>query len=233
MLPQHIAIIMDGNGRWAAQRNLPRSAGHQAGGETVRRVVARCRELNIPYLTLYAFSKENWRRPSDEIKFLFDLLVKFLKNEINLLQEQNIRLNILGDITQLPLLTRRSIAGVCKQTQNNSAMTLNLALNYSGREEIALACRKAMAADISPEDLTPETLAGYLYTAGQPDPDLIIRTSGELRLSNFLLFQAAYSEFYSTPVLWPDFTVQDLDLALNDFATRERRYGTTGGDAAL
>lgn len=223
---------MDGNGRWAAQRNLPRSAGHQAGSEAVRRVVTRCRELGIPYLTLYAFSKENWRRPTEEIKFLFDLLIKFLKNELGLLQEQNIRLNILGDPAQLPLLARRGIAAVCKQTKNNSAMTLNLALNYSGREEIALACRKAMTNGLTPEALTPETLAGYLYTAGQPDPDLIIRTSGELRLSNFLLFQAAYSEFYSTQVLWPDFTAQDLDLALSSFAARERRYGTTGGEIA-
>ena len=232
MLPQHVAVIMDGNGRWAAQRNLPRSAGHQAGGEAVRRVVTHCRKLGISYLTLYAFSQENWRRPAAEVSFLFDLLVKFLKNELNLLQEQNIRLNILGDTTGLPLLARQSLSWVCKQTRDNTAMTLNLALNYSGREEIAMACRRAMADQISPETLTPETLASYLYTAGQPDPDLIIRTSGELRLSNFLLFQAAYSELYSTSVLWPDFTADDFDLALKDFAARERRFGTTGGDAA-
>lgn len=232
MLPQHVAIIMDGNGRWAAQRNLPRSAGHQAGGEAVRRVVSHCRSLNIPHLTLYAFSQENWRRPAAEVKFLFDLLVKFLKNELNLLQEQHIRLNILGDVDGLPLLSRQSLALACKQTMANSAMTLNLALNYSGREEIARACRRAMADNIAPEALTPEKLSEYLYTAGQPDPDLIIRTSGELRLSNFLLFQAAYSELYSTPVLWPDFTTADFDLALKDFTARERRFGTTGGHAA-
>ena len=232
MLPQHVAIIMDGNGRWAAQRDLPRSAGHQAGGEAVRLAVTHCRELGIPYLTLYAFSQENWRRPASEVKFLFDLLVKFLKNELNLLQEQNIRLNILGDAEKLPLLARQSLNRVVRQTRNNTAMTLNLALNYSGREEIALACRRALADNIPAEELTPETLARYLYTAGQPDPDLIIRTSGELRLSNFLLFQAAYSELYVTSVLWPDFTVADFDLALKDFAARERRFGTTGGHAA-
>lgn len=232
MLPQHVAIIMDGNGRWAAQRDLPRSAGHRAGGETVRRVVTHCRELGIPYLTLYAFSQENWRRPASEVKFLFDLLVKFLKNELSLLQEQNIRMNILGDTSGLPLLARQSLNRVCKQTQNNAAMTLNLALNYSGREEIALACRRALADNIPAEKLTPEIIAQYLYTAGQPDPDLIIRTSGELRLSNFLLFQAAYSELYVTSVLWPDFTTGDFDLALKDFTARERRFGTTGGHAA-
>lgn len=232
MLPQHVAIIMDGNGRWAAQRDLPRSAGHQAGGETVRRIVTHCRKLGIAYLTLYAFSQENWRRPASEVKFLFDLLTKFLKNELKLLQEQNIRLNILGDADELPLLARRGLGRVCGQTRNNTAMTLNLALNYSGREEIALACRRALADNVAPEALTPEVLAKYLYTAGQPDPDLIIRTSGELRLSNFLLFQAAYSELYVTPVLWPDFTAADFDLALKDFSARERRFGTTGGPAA-
>ncbi len=223
---------MDGNGRWAAQRDLPRSAGHQAGGEAVRRVVTHCRGLGIPYLTLYAFSQENWRRPASEVKFLFDLLVKFLKNELGLLQEQNIRLNILGEVSGLPLLARQSLGGVCRQTRNNSAMVLNLALNYSGREEIALACRRAMADNVPAEKLTSETLARYLYTAGQPDPDLIIRTSGELRLSNFLLFQAAYSELYVTSALWPDFTADDFDLALKDFSARERRFGTTGGHAA-
>ena len=232
MLPQHVAIIMDGNGRWAAQRDLPRSAGHQAGGETVRRIVTHCRKLGIAYLTLYAFSQENWRRPASEVKFLFDLLTKFLKIELKLLQEQNIRLNILGDADELPLLARRGLGRVCGQTRNNTAMTLNLALNYSGREEIALACRRALADNVAPEALTPEVLAKYLYTAGQPDPDLIIRTSGELRLSNFLLFQAAYSELYVTPVLWPDFTAADFDLALKDFSARERRFGTTGGPAA-
>ena len=232
MMPQHVAVIMDGNGRWAAQKNLPRSAGHQAGGEAVRRVVSHCRKLDIPYLTLYAFSQENWRRPAAEINFLFDLLVKFLKNELNLLQEQNIRLNILGDVAALPLLARQGLAKVRKQTQDNSAMTLNLALNYSGREEIARACRLAMADHLPAEEMTPETLTRYLYTAGQPDPDLIIRTSGELRLSNFLLFQAAYSELYSTPVLWPDFTAEDFDLALKNFTARQRRFGATGGDAA-
>ena len=223
---------MDGNGRWAAQRDLPRSAGHQAGGETVRRIVTHCRKLGIAYLTLYAFSQENWRRPASEVKFLFDLLTKFLKNELKLLQEQNIRLNILGDADELPLLARRGLGRVCGQTRNNTAMTLNLALNYSGREEIALACRRALADNVAPEALTPEVLEKYLYTAGQPDPDLIIRTSGELRLSNFLLFQAAYSELYVTPVLWPDFTAADFDLALKDFSARERRFGTTGGPAA-
>ena len=223
---------MDGNGRWAAQRDLPRSAGHQAGGETVRRIVTHCRKLGIAYLTLYAFSQENWRRPASEVKFLFDLLTKFLKNELKLLQEQNIRLNILGDADELPLLARRGLGRVCGQTRNNTAITLNLALNYSGREEIALACRRALADNVAPEALTPEVLAKYLYTAGQPDPDLIIRTSGELRLSNFLLFQAAYSELYVTPVLWPDFTAADFDLALKDFSARERRFGTTGGPAA-
>ncbi len=225
IMPAHIGIIMDGNGRWAAQRGLPRSAGHKAGADAVRRVVTDCRKRGLQSLTLYTFSRENWARPKDEVTMLFGLLVDFLGTELPLLQENDIRLHIFGDKAELPFASRKALDYVLAKTSGNKSMHLNLALNYSGREEIIMALRAYLAAGHNPDSLTPEILSNYLYSAGQPDPDLIIRTSGEYRTSNFLLYQSAYSEYFFTNTLWPDFNEQDLDQALQSYASRERRFG--------
>ncbi|MBU4526081.1 MAG: di-trans,poly-cis-decaprenylcistransferase [Desulfomicrobium sp.] len=225
---KHLAIIMDGNGRWARARGLDRSAGHRAGTETAREIVRECRKIGIPYLTFYTFSKENWSRPKQEVGFLFTLLKDFLGQELPSLLEQSIRLNVLGDIGELPLATRQVLRHAMDKTSGCSAMNLNLALNYSGRHEILRACQALLRKQVKPESLTEEMFADQLYTAGMPDPDLILRTSGELRLSNYLLFQSAYSEFYFTDVAWPDFHVPELHAALEDYASRQRRFGTTG-----
>jgi undecaprenyl diphosphate synthase len=229
---KHLAIIMDGNGRWARARGLDRSAGHKAGTETAREIVRECRKIGIPYLTFYTFSKENWSRPKQEVGFLFALLKDFLGQELPSLLEQSIRLNVLGDIGELPLATRQVLRHAMDKTSGCSAMNLNLALNYSGRHEILRACQALLRKQVKAEDLTEEMFADQLYTAGMPDPDLILRTSGELRLSNYLLFQSAYSEFYFTDVAWPDFHVPELHAALEDYASRQRRFGTTGEEPA-
>ncbi|WP_319584102.1 polyprenyl diphosphate synthase [uncultured Pseudodesulfovibrio sp.] len=227
-IPTHIAIIMDGNGRWAKQRGLQRSEGHKAGTEAARAVVTRCRELGVRHLTLYTFSKENWSRPKDEIRTLFDLLTTFLKREEKSLREQGIRLKVLGEIGDMPLAVRQVLKHVIRQTADCSEMTLNLALNYSGREDILRAARALAAKGISPDEITEEAFTDELWTAGQPDPDLVIRTSGELRLSNYLLFQSAYAEFYFTDIYWPDFTPDELEKAITDLNSRQRRFGKTG-----
>ena len=224
----HLAIIMDGNGRWAQARGLPRSAGHKAGTETAREIVRECRALGIPFLTLYAFSRENWTRPEHEVRFLFDLLKDFLSAELSTLLEQSIRLRVLGEIDSLPLATRQILRHAMTKTATCTAMTLNLALNYSGRQEIVRACQALVRAGIKAEDITETLLTSHLYTADMPDPDLILRTSGEQRLSNYLLFQSAYSELYFTDVAWPDFHVAELHLALDAYKQRCRRFGATG-----
>lgn len=231
-LPRHLAIIMDGNGRWATMRGLPRSEGHRAGTEAARGVVTRCRELGIRHLTLYTFSKENWGRPAEEVKFLFDLLVRFLTRELDTLLAQSIRFLVLGELADLPLATRKVLSHVIARTAHCTEMTLNLALNYSGREEILRACRSLVAQGVAPGEVTEERLSAALYTAGQPDPDLIIRTSGEKRLSGYLLWQSAYSEFAFPETLWPDFTPERLDAVLADYQTRSRRFGLTEEQAA-
>ena len=231
-IPAHIAIIMDGNGRWAKQRGLPRTEGHKAGTETARAVVTRCRELGVKHLTLYTFSKENWSRPKDEVKTLFDLLTTFLTREEKSLKEQGIRLSVLGEIDDMPLAVRQVLKHVMRQTKDCNGMTLNLALNYSGRDEILRATRSLIAQGLPPEEITEESFAAELWTTGQPDPDLIIRTSGELRLSNYLLFQCAYSEFYFTDILWPDFTPDELEKAISELGNRQRRFGKTGDQIA-
>ncbi len=228
MMPRHIAVIMDGNGRWAKARGLSRSEGHKAGTEAAKNIVTQCREIGIKHLTLYTFSKENWARPKDEISTLFDLLTVFLKKELSSLRKQDIRLKILGELSEFPFGVRQVVAHTIKKTEHCSSMTLNLALNYSGRDELVRACKKMIAQGISEDQITEESMSDYLYTAGQPDPDLIIRTSGEQRLSNYLLYQAAYSELYFTDVFWPDFTPDELDKALADYAGRQRRFGKTG-----
>ena len=224
-IPAHIAIIMDGNGRWAAERGLMRTDGHRAGTEVARRIVEECRTIGVTHLTLYTFSRENWSRPAEEVRFLFELLVDFITRELPSLLKQGIQLRILGNVEGLPFAARKTLAHACSRTEKCRNMILNLALNYSGQEEILRACRGYMEAGGKPGALTPEEFKNYLYTAGQPDPDLIIRTSGELRISNFLLFQSAYSEFYFTDTLWPDFTPEALHKAIADFKTRSRRFG--------
>ena len=219
---------MDGNGRWAKQRGLPRSEGHRAGTEAARGIVTRCRELGIRHLTLYTFSKENWGRPAEEIRFLFDLLVRFLNRELETLLRQSIRFKVLGELAGLPLPTRKVLEHVIAKTAHCTEMTLNLALNYSGREEILRACRRLMAQGLAPEAVTEDRLTAELYTVGQPDPDLIIRTSGEKRLSGYLLWQSTYSEFAFPETLWPDFTPDELDALLTEFQSRTRRFGLTG-----
>ena len=227
-IPTHIAIIMDGNGRWAKQRGLKRTDGHRAGTEAARAVVTRCRELGVRHLTLYTFSKENWSRPKDEVKTLFELLTTFLTREEKSLKEQDIRLKVLGEIDDMPLGVRQVLKHVMRQTRECTNMTLNLALNYSGRDEILRAAKRLAAKGVASDDITEEAFAAELWTAGQPDPDLIIRTSGEYRLSNYLLFQCAYSEFYFTDIYWPDFSPKELEKAIDCLSQRERRFGKTG-----
>jgi len=219
---------MDGNGRWAKRQGLKRSAGHKAGANTAHDIVTEARSMGIRYLTLYTFSKENWSRPAREVGFLFELLGEYLTKNTPSLLEQSIRLNILGDIAELPMAARKIITHTCTKTRACSTMVLNLALNYSGRDEILRATRALCAQGLRPEDITEARFKKFLYTADQPDPDLIIRTSGELRLSNYLLFQSAYSELYFTDILWPDFAPKDFRAALENYASRKRRFGTTG-----
>ncbi len=226
-LPAHLAVIMDGNGRWAQARGLSRSEGHKAGVRAVRTIVTECRRLGIPHLTLYTFSRENWGRPREEVSLLFQLLVSFLGEELPAMLGNNIRLHVLGESSELPLAARSALNHAVKRTEHCTGMTVNLALNYSGRDEILRAVRALLARGVAPEALTEELFAAELYTAGQPDPDLIIRTSGECRLSNYLLYQSAYSELYFTPVLWPDFGTAELHEALEAYASRNRRFGLT------
>ncbi len=226
-LPAHIAVIMDGNGRWAQARGLPRSAGHRAGAEAVRIVVTECRSLGIRHLTLYAFSSENWNRPKAEVSALFSLLLEFLRQEVPLMEEKGIALKVLGDLDGLPLPQRTALRHAMSRTAHGREMILNLALNYGGRAELVRAVQSFLREGASPETVTEESLAARLYTRDQPDPDLLIRTSGEQRLSNYLLYQCAYSELYFTPTLWPDFGVAQLHEALAAYAARSRRFGKT------
>jgi undecaprenyl diphosphate synthase len=230
-LPEHIAIIMDGNGRWAQKHALGRIAGHRKGSEAVRRVVRACRKLGVKYLTLYAFSSENWSRPEEEVSALMSLLIRYLRSEEKELLDNGIRLTAIGNIAALPDRVKKTLQKTMDGTAGNREMTLVLALNYGGRDEILEAARKALAerdrGRLVPGDLTPELFSSYLYTAGIPDPDLLIRTSGEYRVSNFLLWQTAYTEFFFTDVLWPDFSEEDLTEAISDYQRRERRFGLT------
>jgi undecaprenyl diphosphate synthase len=230
-LPKHIAIIMDGNGRWAKKRSFDRIRGHQEGIESARAVVKCCRELGIKVLTLYAFSLENWSRPAIEIKALMELLKRYLKSELSELIKNNIRLNVIGDTHILPEDVWKMVSEAVQKTAANKGMILNIALSYSGRNEIVQAVRKISRdlqdGKITSDQISEDTFEQYLFTAGLPDPDLLIRTSGEYRISNFLLWQIAYTELYVTDVLWPDFRKDNLILALLDFQKRERRFGLT------
>lgn len=222
-LPEHVAVIMDGNGRWAKKRSLPRVFGHKQGVKTVKEIVKASASLGIKVLTLYAFSTENWKRPASEIEALFSLLISFLNSEFDELHSNGIKLRILGDLEKFPENIRTSVTKACEKTAGNSKMELNIALNYGARQEIIRAFGKLGQAGIT--NPSEEDVAKFLYTAGQPDPDLLIRTSGELRISNFLLWQIAYSEIYVTDKLWPDFKKEDLEEAIAEFQKRERRYG--------
>lgn len=230
-IPAHVAIIMDGNGRWARQRGLPRIEGHRRGVETVRSTIEAVRELGIRYLTLYAFSVENWRRPQDEVGALMGLLEFFLKRETATLVKNRVRLRAIGRTQDLPPVVRNQLERAIAATADFTEHTLVLALNYGARTEVVEAARAYAAAvaagEIAADDSSWETFQRHLYTADLPDPDLVIRTSGETRVSNFLLLQAAYAEFVFTPVLWPDFTKADLVAAIENFAARERRFGQT------
>jgi undecaprenyl diphosphate synthase len=228
-LPKHVAIIMDGNGRWAEQRLLPRIAGHRAGIRSVRETVTFCREIGISALTIYAFSVENWKRPQVEIDELMTLLEEYLRKELMTLMENRIRFRTIGRIDRLPASVVRWIEKVERETRDNDRMVLTIALSYGGRSEILDGVRHLLAdveaGKILAEDLDEKIFGNYLYTKDLPDPDLMIRTSGEARISNFLLWQSAYTELYFTPTLWPDFRRKDLLLALLDYQRRERRFG--------
>jgi undecaprenyl diphosphate synthase len=231
-IPVHVAIVMDGNGRWAEERNQPRLFGHKAGVKSVRTVVETAREIGIRHLTLYAFSTENWKRPSLEVKGLMSLLDSYLKSEQKTMLKNDIRLQCLGQQDKLPPNVQKTLAGVIEATASCSAMTLNLALSYGSRSELIGACRelagKCLAGDISPDAIDEEMISNSLYTKGQSDPDLFIRTGGERRLSNFLLWQVSYAELYFTDIMWPDFRRDELVEAIADFGARQRRFGKTG-----
>ncbi len=224
-LPCHIAIIMDGNGRWARQRNLPRVRGHEKGAEALRRIAEFCVKLGIKYLTAFAFSKENWSRPREEVSFLMELLKEYLRNEKEVLMRNNIKLRIAGDVEELPQDIRDQLKDVMEATSKNDGMVFIIALNYSGRAEILRAVRKILEQGLSPDEVDEETFRKFLYVPEAPYPDLLIRTSGEQRISNFLLWEIAYTELYFTKVLWPDFSEKHLLEAILDYQKRERRFG--------
>jgi undecaprenyl diphosphate synthase len=224
-LPAHVAIIMDGNGRWAAQRHLPRVEGHRAGIDSVRDVVESSARLGIEVLTLYAFSVENWKRPRAEVNTLMMLLKRYIRLELSTLLKNNIQFRVIGRSEELSRDVRHELEIGIRQTEGNTGMQFNIALNYGGRAEIVDAARRAIAAGIAPEALDERTFGDFLYTSGQPDPDLLIRTSGEMRVSNFLLWQIAYSEIWVTETLWPDFRRHDLLEAVLAYQKRDRRYG--------
>jgi undecaprenyl diphosphate synthase len=225
----HIAIIMDGNGRWAKERGLPRAEGHRAGAESIREVTQACIELGVKYLTLYAFSSENWNRPKNEVDGLMKLLDRFLDDKASELDKQNIRLQAIGDLDRLPAATRKRLDRIQEQTKNHQTMTLVLALSYGAREEITAAVRSiakaVVAGKISIEEIDPELFSRHLYTKNIPDPDLLIRTSGEMRVSNFLLWQISYSEIVIVKKMWPDFRQGDLFAAVEEYKKRHRRFG--------
>ena len=228
-LPRHIAIILDGNGRWAKRRGLPRTAGHRVGAETFRTIATYCRDIGIDYLTVYAFSTENWKRPRDEVATIMVLLKKYLLEAIDTMERDNVRLRFMGDLSVLSEELKGLVAQCNAISARLTGCQCNICINYGGRAEIVHAAQRfakdCCAGDVKPEDLTEEKLESYLYSAGIPSPDLLIRPGGEQRLSNFLLWQCAYAEFYMTDVLWPDFSKEDLHRAIAVYQSRERRFG--------
>ena len=230
-LPAHLAIIMDGNGRWAQQRMLKRIVGHQRGAETVKMVVEQASLLGIRYLTLFAFSSENWSRPALEVRALMTLLKKYIRQETARMMRKNIRYNVIGNRSDLPDDVNQTLDEAIQKTAANTGMVLTLALSYGGRQELSMAATKlsrdVLAGRVNPDEITTDVFGGYLDTGGLPDPDFLIRTSGEMRISNFLLWQLAYTELYFTEINWPDFTINELHKALADYQSRERRFGKT------
>lgn len=224
-IPQHVAMIMDGNGRWALQRGLPRLAGHKAGTENLRRVIRATVEFGVKYLTIYAFSTENWGRPAEEVNGLMLILQNVIDRELNELHNEGVQLRHIGRLERLDPAIQKKVLHAIELTKNNDRLILNVAFNYGGRDEIVNAIQHIIKDGIPAQEVTDELVNRYLYTAGVPDPDLIIRTSGELRVSNFLIWQAAYSEWYITPTFWPDFDKEEYRRALETYANRDRRYG--------
>jgi undecaprenyl diphosphate synthase len=229
-IPVHVGIIMDGNGRWAIRQGLPRSAGHRAGVENLRRVLETSVRFGIKILTIYAFSTENWNRPRAEVNILMNLLARALREEVPELHRNGVRLNHIGRLERIPERSRQGVLDAIELTKNNDQLVLNVAFNYGGRAEVVDATKRIIQAGIPADEVTEELFGQYLYTAGQPDPDMIIRTAGELRVSNFLLWQGAYAEYYAAPVYWPDFHEEELYKALVVFNQRERRYGRLPGE---
>ena len=224
-IPRHVAVIMDGNGRWAISRGLPRLAGHKAGTENLRRIIRATAEFGIKYLTIYAFSTENWGRPTEEVQGLMGILQDVIDRELNELHQEGVQLRHTGRLERLDSKVQAKVLKAIELTRNNEKLVLNIAWNYGGRDEIVCAIQKIIRDGIVPEDITDELVSRYMFTAGVPDPDLVIRTSGELRVSNFLIWQVAYSEWYVTPTYWPDFDREEYRRALEAYANRDRRYG--------
>lgn len=224
-LPNHVAIIMDGNGRWAASHGMSRSEGHRAGTENLRRIIEAFIRRGVRYLTLFAFSTENWHRPDGEVRALLEIVDEVIRAEVDELHREDVRLRHIGRLDRLPMELRRSICESIELTKHNSRMTLCVAFDYGGRAEIVDAVRSMIADEVKAEDVSEELLRQYMYTNEMPDPDLIIRTSGEQRLSNFLIWQSAYAEYYTTPVYWPDFDEVEVDKAIEAFGVRKRRFG--------
>ena len=231
-VPQHVAMIMDGNGRWAAQRGLPRLAGHEAGTENIRRITFRAGELGIKYLTLWAFSTENWRRPSDEVSGIMKILAGAIETETEELHRQGAQLRHIGDLTGLEPDLQDAIRDAIQLTRDNDKLILTLAFNYGGRQELLHAIRSMLRDGVDPDTVSEDLVSSYLFTSGMPEPDLIIRTSGECRMSNFLLWQASFAELYFSPLFWPDFGPDDLSAAVQEYSHRERRFGHISAVAA-
>jgi undecaprenyl diphosphate synthase len=224
-IPHHIGIIMDGNGRWAREHGLPRLEGHRAGTENIRRVLEACGEYGIRIVTIYAFSTENWQRPLEEVRGLMKILERVLEREVENLHREGVKLRHIGELEGLSDSLRESVSNAIELTKDNERLTLNVAFNYGGRTEIVRGARKLVEMNVDPSEVDEDLFSQYLYTAGLPDPDLIIRTGGEMRLSNFLIWQSAYAEYYSTPTYWPDFDKEELYRALQAYAQRDRRFG--------
>ena len=231
-VPQHVGIIMDGNGRWAIGRGLPRLAGHRAGVENLRRIISACVEFGVKHLTIYAFSTENWGRPPEEVRGLLFILDEVLERELAELHKEGVQLRHIGRLEGLAPSTQKKVVQAVELTRRNDRLVLNVAFNYGGRAEIVHAIRQMLTDGVTPDQVTDDLVSRYLYTAGQPDPDLIIRTAGELRVSNFLLWQGAYAEYYAAGVFWPDFDKEQFRRALEHFAARERRFGLTSAQIA-
>ena len=224
-IPNHIAIIMDGNGRWAKKRLMPRSVGHKAGADMLKRIVKKCNDLGVKYLTVYAFSTENWKRPSEEVSLLMGLIVTYLQREVIEMNENNVRIRAIGDIEKLPQKAYDELKKSMDITKDNTGVVFSLALNYGFRDDLSHAIKNMMKDNIAIDDIDDDTVKKYLYTSYMPDPDLIIRTGGEIRLSNFMLYEASYSEFYFCDTLWPEFDEEELCKAIYEYQQRDRRFG--------